>query len=57
VGVGSVGTRCYLSLLADPDLRSPLFLQLKEAREAVLAHTPDRPGSLTKGSEWWWASG
>ena len=37
VGVGSVGTRCYLSLLADPDLRSPLFLQLKEAREAVLA--------------------
>ena len=37
VGVGSVGTRCYLSLLADPDLRSPLFLQLKEALEAVLA--------------------
>ena len=37
VGVGSVGTRCYLSLLADPDLRSPMFLQLKEAREAVLA--------------------
>ena len=37
VGVGSVGTRCYLSLLADPDLRSPLFLQLKEALEGVLA--------------------
>jgi uncharacterized protein (DUF2252 family) len=37
VGVGSVGTRCYLSLLADADLRSPLFLQLKEALEAVLA--------------------
>jgi hypothetical protein len=37
VGVGSVGTRCYLSLLADADLRSPMFLQLKEAMEAVLA--------------------
>ena len=31
VGVGSVGTRCYLSLLlADED--DPLFLQFKEAR-------------------------
>jgi hypothetical protein len=24
----SVGTRCYLSLLADADRRSPLFLQV-----------------------------
>ena len=37
VGVGSVGTRCYLSLLTDADARSPIFLQLKEAMEAVLA--------------------
>ena len=37
VGVGSVGTRCYLALLADPDGRSPIFLQLKEALDAVLA--------------------
>ena len=37
VGIGSVGTRCYLSLLTDADARSPLFLQLKEAMEAVLA--------------------
>jgi uncharacterized protein (DUF2252 family) len=37
VGIGSVGTRCYLSLLADADLRSPLFLQLKEALPSVLA--------------------
>ena len=35
VGVGSVGTRCYLVLLMDPDGRTPLFLQLKEANEAV----------------------
>jgi uncharacterized protein (DUF2252 family) len=37
VGVGSVGTRCYLSLLTDADMRSPMFLQLKEAMESVLA--------------------
>ena len=37
VGVGSVGTRCYVSLLTDTELRSPIFLQLKEALESVLA--------------------
>jgi uncharacterized protein (DUF2252 family) len=37
VGVGSVGTRCYLVLLMDNDGRTPLFLQLKEANEAVTA--------------------
>ena len=35
VGVGSVGTRCYVVLLlAAPD--DPLFLQVKEARPSVL---------------------
>jgi uncharacterized protein (DUF2252 family) len=35
VGVGSVGTRCYVSLyLADED--DPLFLQVKEARRSIL---------------------
>jgi uncharacterized protein (DUF2252 family) len=35
VGVGSVGTRCYVALfLADGE--SPLFLQIKEARASVL---------------------
>ena len=35
VGVGSVGTRCYVVLLlASPD--DPLFLQVKEARRSVL---------------------
>ncbi len=35
VGVGSVGTRCYVHLLlADDD--DPLFLQSKEARRSVL---------------------
>nr|WP_255626102.1 DUF2252 domain-containing protein [Dermatobacter hominis] len=37
VGIGSVGTRCYLVLLMDHDGRTPLFLQLKEANDAVIA--------------------
>lgn len=36
VGVGSVGTRCLVSLLTD-DQERPLFLQFKEARRSVLA--------------------
>jgi uncharacterized protein (DUF2252 family) len=35
VGVGSVGTRCYVSLFLD-DGDNPLFLQIKEARRSVL---------------------
>jgi uncharacterized protein (DUF2252 family) len=38
VGVGSVGTRCYLSLLL-ADGVDPLFLQVKEARRSVLEST------------------
>jgi uncharacterized protein (DUF2252 family) len=42
VGIGSVGTRCFLSLLMDPDGRTPIFLQLKEANEGVLARHAGR---------------
>jgi uncharacterized protein (DUF2252 family) len=35
VGVGSVGTRCLISLFMAAD-NDPLFLQIKEARESVL---------------------
>jgi uncharacterized protein (DUF2252 family) len=35
VGVGSVGTRCYIALLLDRN-DSPLFLQIKEADHSVL---------------------
>jgi uncharacterized protein (DUF2252 family) len=35
VGVGSVGTRCYMALFM-ADGESPLFLQIKEARASVL---------------------
>ena len=36
VGVGSVGTRCYILLLMGRDHNDPLFLQVKEAQESVL---------------------
>lgn len=36
VGVGSVGTRCYVVLLLGKDSDDALFLQVKEARASVL---------------------
>jgi len=36
VGVGSVGTRCYIMLLLGRDHGDPLFLQVKEAQASVL---------------------
>ncbi len=36
VGVGSVGTRCYILLLIGRDQDDPLFLQVKEAQPSVL---------------------
>ncbi|MFJ9851137.1 DUF2252 domain-containing protein [Streptomyces sp. NPDC101150] len=40
VGVGSVGTRCWVVLLLGKDTDDPLLLQAKEADESVLAaHT------------------
>jgi uncharacterized protein (DUF2252 family) len=37
VGVGSVGTRCWILLMLGRDAGDPLFLQVKEAQESVLA--------------------
>lgn len=37
VGVGSVGTRCWMVLMQGRDEDDPLFLQLKEAQPSVLA--------------------
>src|SRR5690606_26029726 len=37
VGVGSVGTRCWIVLLLGRDDDDPLLLQAKEAQESVLA--------------------
>ena len=47
VGVGSVGTRCYVILLHGRDQDDPLVLQVKEAMPSVLepyvSHTAPRP--------------
>ncbi|MGW7195599.1 DUF2252 domain-containing protein [Streptomyces chryseus] len=44
VGVGSVGTRCWVLLLLGRDDDDPLLLQAKEAQESVLAaHTGGEP--------------
>ncbi len=37
VGVGSVGTRCWIGFMRGTDEGDPLFLQFKEAEESVLA--------------------
>jgi uncharacterized protein (DUF2252 family) len=37
VGVGSVGTRCWIVLMLGRDESDPLFLQVKEAEESVLS--------------------
>ncbi len=37
VGVGSVGTRCWIILMLGRDAADPLFLQIKEAEKSVLS--------------------
>jgi len=37
VGVGSVGTRCWIALMLGRDSADPLFLQVKEAEASVLS--------------------
>jgi uncharacterized protein (DUF2252 family) len=37
VGVGSVGTRCWIALMLGRDDNDPLFLQIKEAQTSVLS--------------------
>ncbi len=42
VGVGSVGTGCWIVLLQGVDDGDPLFLQVKQAQESVLARHVDQ---------------
>ncbi|MFF1543489.1 DUF2252 domain-containing protein [Streptomyces sp. NPDC058291] len=49
VGVGSVGTRCWIVLLLGKDDGDPLFLQAKEADESVLAPYAGACGFRTQG--------
>jgi uncharacterized protein (DUF2252 family) len=49
VGVGSVGTRCFISLWIGINEGDPLFLQIKEARQSLLepylgSSAYERPG-------------
>jgi uncharacterized protein (DUF2252 family) len=48
VGVGSVGTRCYIALLLDRN-DAPLFLQIKEAERSVLEPHWKRTGVERQG--------
>src|SRR5277367_394121 len=43
VGVGSVGTRCWIIFMRGLDQSDPLFLQVKEAEASVLAPYLDGP--------------
>jgi uncharacterized protein (DUF2252 family) len=49
VGVGSVGTRCFIMLLLGRDSNDPLFLQIKEASSSVIDVALDRQHPTTGG--------
>ena len=49
VGVGSVGTRCWIALLLGRDTSDPLFLQVKEAEASVLEAHAGRSGFSSHG--------
>ncbi|MGO9559459.1 MAG: DUF2252 domain-containing protein [Acidimicrobiales bacterium] len=49
VGVGSVGTRCFVVLLAGKADLDPLFLQVKEAQSSVLAPYAGRSRYVNQG--------
>ena len=54
VGVGSVGTSCWVILLQGVDNDDPLFLQVKQAQPSVLAPyvSSQARRSTTKGGAW-----
>ena len=49
VGIGSVGTRCWIVLLVGRDDDDPLFLQVKEAGESVLEPALERSRFANRG--------
>jgi hypothetical protein len=49
VGVGSVGTRCFIALMLGRDDEDPLFLQIKEAEASVLEPYAGRSGFANHG--------
>jgi uncharacterized protein (DUF2252 family) len=49
VGVGSVGTRCWIGFMRGMDESDPLFLQFKQAEESVLAPYLKAPAYRNQG--------
>ncbi len=49
VGVGSVGTRCWIILMLGRDAADPLFLQVKEAEASVLSRFAGASGYRNQG--------
>jgi uncharacterized protein (DUF2252 family) len=49
VGVGSVGTECYVVLLFGRDEFDPFFLQVKQAGASVIATATDRTSKVPAG--------
>jgi uncharacterized protein (DUF2252 family) len=49
VGVGSVGTRCWIALMLGRDDQDPLMLQIKEAEASVLEPYAGRSGFANHG--------
>ena len=49
VGVGSVGTRCYIQLMQGVNSSDPLFLQMKEANRSVLEVAAPRSRYVNQG--------
>jgi uncharacterized protein (DUF2252 family) len=49
VGVGSVGTRCWIAFMLGRDDSDPLFLQVKEAEASVLEPYSGRSGFANHG--------
>jgi uncharacterized protein (DUF2252 family) len=49
VGVGSIGTRCWIALLLGRDDDDPLFLQIKEAERSVLDRHTSKGRGPTNG--------
>jgi hypothetical protein len=56
VGIGSIGTRCLITLFFSEN-NHPLILQFKEARRSVLEPTPRRASTITRGNVWLLAKG
>jgi uncharacterized protein (DUF2252 family) len=49
VGVGSVGTRCWIAFMRGSNDGDPLFLQMKEAQKSVLSSYVESPAFPNEG--------